>query len=314
MILHQSDDSGFRQAQEPSAGENCESVYPIDPDWNQGEAVAASCKADIDLCWTCGSCDNGCPIGIATGRLRPQRILRMAVFGMLDELFALPDVWYCISCRQCLHGCPNRVKPYELIAFLQNEAVAKGILSRDFINAYQKLFSQFQRVRWRTVVHCFQKELNHLTTETWYHWLKTPLRRPVYHPIKVERWKSAAPAPHFQGSVCLTCSECSGCCPIISDGDVFDPQRIIRKVTLGLIDDVLRSPQIWLCLGCKRCSEVCSQTVSGYDIIQQLQRQAIAERVVDPYLPIRLLEANRIIFPNFLDEVDTLIGLYKQQP
>jgi heterodisulfide reductase subunit C len=76
---------------------------------------------------------------------------------------------------------------------------------------------------------------------------------------------------------------------------------------------LLRSPAIWLCLGCQRCSEACSQTVSGYAIIRRLQLQAVEKGLVDSLLPIRLLEADRIIYPKFLDEIDTLIGLYRMK-
>ena len=35
---------------------------------------------------------------------------------------------------------------------------------------------------------------------------------------------------------------------------------------------------------------------------------------MDPDLPIRLLEADRIIYAKFLDEIDALIGLYRMEP
>ncbi|MDZ7580865.1 MAG: hypothetical protein U5R30_09665 [Deltaproteobacteria bacterium] len=54
----------------------------IEPDWNARRAMENSSGAGVDLCWTCGACDNGCPVNIATGRLRPQRNVRMAVDGL----------------------------------------------------------------------------------------------------------------------------------------------------------------------------------------------------------------------------------------
>ena len=291
---------------------------PIVPDWDRWRTIAASSGADIDLCWTCGACDNGCPVGLATGRLHPQRTVRMAIYGMMDELLSLPDIWYCLSCRRCLQGCPNRVKPYELHQHLRNEAIRKNIYSGDFISAYQKLFAEFQRVRWRAAAHCFKGELDDLPDHIWYQWLRKPISKAVYRQVSLGNDRSAhptqKPAAVLQGQNCFTCSECSGCCPIISDGNVFDPQRIIRMANLGLSDELLRSPAIWLCLGCQRCTEACSQTVSGHDIIRQLQRQAIEKGVVDPNLPMRLLDADRIIYPKFLDEIDTLIGLYRMKP
>ena len=97
---------------------------PIEPDWDAWQTIADDAGADIDRCWTCGACDNGCPVSLATGRLRPQRNVRMAVYGMLDQLLALPGIWYCLSCRRCLQGCPNRVKPASLAA--NSAAVARS--------------------------------------------------------------------------------------------------------------------------------------------------------------------------------------------
>ena len=290
---------------------------PIVPGWDAWRTIAIASGADIDRCWTCGACDNGCPVSLATERLRPQRTVRMAVYGMIAELLALPDIWYCLSCRRCLQGCPNLVKPFELHRYLQNEAIRTGVLSPDFLIAYRKLFAEFQRVRWRAAAHCFKGNLDHLPDQTWFQWLKKPLPHAPYRPVALGANRKAHLSPKSEmvlnGQACFTCSECSGCCPIICDGDVFDPQRIIRMVNLGLSDELLRSPAIWLCLGCQRCSEACSQTVSGYHIIRQLQQQAIEKGFVDPAYPLRLLAADRVIYPKYLDEIDTLIGLYRMK-
>jgi heterodisulfide reductase subunit C len=295
----------------------CRLVDPIDPDWEQRRTIAASSLADIDLCWACGACDNGCPVSMATGRLHPQHTVRMAVFGMLDELLCLPDIWYCLLCRRCLQGCPNRVKPYELHRYLQAEAIARGFFPAKFIAAYRKLISDFQRVRWKATAHCFKYELNTIDNSTWYRWLRSPLRKPVYNPIFLghrPEIPGGDPGAQFpQGRSCVTCSECSGCCPIMSDGDVFDPQRIIRQANLGLAANLLASPAIWLCLGCKRCAEACSQAASGYAVIQQLQQRALDTHIVDAGFQIRLRAADRIIYPKFLDEIDTLLGLFRQR-
>ena len=287
----------------------------IAPRWEIRRTLAEASAAEIDLCWTCGACDNGCPVCLATGRLRPQRTVRMAVYGLREELMALPDIWYCLSCRRCLQGCPNRVKPFELHRHLRIEALRCGILAQDFLDAYHRLFAEFQRVRWRSAAHCLTGSLDPMTDQTWYHWLKRPLHHALYRPVALGEKNASVPLSKpevlLNGQACFTCSECSGCCPIVCDGDVFDPQRIIRMANLGLADELLKSPAIWLCLGCQRCSEACSQTVSGYDIIRQLQRQAIAMGYVDAGLPQRLLAADRIIYPKFIDEIDTLIGLHR---
>ena len=296
-----------------SFGQRIPSV-PIEPDADVRRSIATAFpQAEIDLCWTCGACDNGCPVSMATGRLRPQRNVRMAVYGLMDHLLTLPDIWYCLSCRRCLQGCPNRVKPYALHRHLQDESLRRGYLANEFMAAYDRLFADFQRVRWRAAMHCFTGRLDHLPDNTWYQWLKQPLRKALYRPVALGHAPHPSPPPEALagGRACFTCSECSSCCPIICDGDVFDPQRIIRMANLGLADELLGSPAIWLCLGCQRCVEACSQTVSGYAIIQRLQAQAVQNGFVDRLFPARLLDADRIIYPKFLDAIDTLIGLYR---
>lgn len=294
------------------------SAIPIEPRWDERYAISLGSNADIDQCWTCGSCDNGCPVSTATGRLRPQQTVRMAVYGMTDRLLELPDIWYCLSCRRCLQGCPNRVRPFDLHRYLRTEAIRRGIIAVDFLDGYQRLFSEFQRVRWRAAAHCFNDRLDRLADQTWYQWLKRPLRQPVYRPIAFglnrKPNRPSAADGRLAAEACLTCSECSGCCPIYCDGNVFDPQRIIRMANLGLCDDLLRSPAIWLCLGCRRCQDACSQRVSGWEIIGWLQQQTIEKGLIDPGFPLRLREADRIIYPKFLDEIDVLIGLHRRHP
>jgi heterodisulfide reductase subunit C len=43
-------------------------------------------RADSTMCWTRSSCDCECPMNIATQRLRPQKIVRLANLGLVDDL------------------------------------------------------------------------------------------------------------------------------------------------------------------------------------------------------------------------------------
>jgi heterodisulfide reductase subunit C2 len=87
----------------------------LKPDAGHRKLIEQGAQADINRCWTCGSCDFECPVNVATGQLRPQKIVRMANLGLLDELLYEPAIWYCLTCRRCLQICPNTVKPSELI-------------------------------------------------------------------------------------------------------------------------------------------------------------------------------------------------------
>jgi len=64
-------------------------------------------------------------------------------------------------------------------------------------------------------------------------------------------------------SSCFTCGECSSSCPVAVERSAFDPRFIFRMVNLGLAEELLLSPSIWLCVQCGRCTEACSQLVDG---------------------------------------------------
>jgi heterodisulfide reductase subunit C len=97
------------------------------PDPSLGRQIALLSCSTASLCCTCSSCDIECPVNIATGRLRPQIIVRMANLGLWDELLNSPDIWYCLTCRRCLQVCPNSVRPSSLIGYIRHDALENGL-------------------------------------------------------------------------------------------------------------------------------------------------------------------------------------------
>ena len=79
----------------------------LSPNSKLRSLIETGAQADSRLCWTCGSCDFECPVNIATGRLRPQKIVRMANLGLPLELTSLAEIWYCLTCRRCAAVCPS---------------------------------------------------------------------------------------------------------------------------------------------------------------------------------------------------------------
>ena len=112
----------------------------LTPDAGLRKLIDKGARADINRCWTCGSCDFECPVNSATGQLRPQKIVRMANFGMLDELLNEPSIWYCLACRRCMQICPNTVKPSELIDHIRRILLKKNIIPIETVRAYRILF------------------------------------------------------------------------------------------------------------------------------------------------------------------------------
>lgn len=76
---------------------------------------------------------------------------------------------------------------------------------------------------------------------------------------------------------CYACGTCASGCPVHAHHPDFDPRRIIRKVLLGLKDELLESEEIWLCSTCYTCRERCPQEVGCAEIITELRNMAARE-------------------------------------
>jgi heterodisulfide reductase subunit C len=60
----------------------------------------------------------------------------------------------------------------------------------------------------------------------------------------------------------------------------FRTRKIIRKAQLGLKEEVLKSPDLWMCTTCYSCMERCPRDVQIVDIISVLRNMAIKEGVM----------------------------------
>ena len=291
-------------------GNNC-FIVPNPEIRNKAEEESS---AGIRNCWTCGSCDFECPINIFTGNLRPQKIVRMANLGLLEELLELPEIWYCINCHRCGQVCPNVVKPWALIEYVRLTAIFRKSVSWKAIQAYRHLWVRFQKVRWQVVQACLQgREIKSISDEQWYGWLDKKVPKPdgtihpgigtPYYDI-IKTWNKS-----YLSTNCFTCSECGSVCPVSCERDIFDPKAIVRMVNLGMVEELLVSPSIWLCLSCQRCSEVCSQMVDSANLIQALQDLSISSGAVDHGMKIRIENSSRAAYQRLVSEINLIMGL-----
>ncbi len=282
------------------------------PDPGLRKVIESACRAQSCQCWTCGSCDGECPVNIATGRLRPQRIVRLASLGFIEDLLDSSEIWYCLTCRRCLQICPNQVKPCDIIDYARQKAVSRGIVSYSSTRRLQLLFAQLQRVRWRAVEQCLKNNFDTLTREQIDQWLADPVPE-TGHAISPQ---GIHPGGSFFGitaaatrsAACFTCGECSSACPVSGERSVFDPRFIVRMVNFGLAEELVISPSIWLCLSCGRCTDACGQQVDGRQILQRLQTAAVSDAVVTPLSIFLMKKAEALIFSHFLDRVDDIFG------
>ena len=287
-------------------------MEPFVPDPDQRKRIEMGSSADIRMCWTCGSCDAQCPVNIATGRLRPQKIVRIANLGFLDELLHMPEIWYCLTCRRCMQVCPNAVSPSTLIDYARRKALFKGVVSLDLFRRHANLFKRFQQVRWHTVRHCLSGELGGFDQQKWGRWQRQP-DEPGSSTISLPSFNQVTPEYRdmirdSRTQACFTCGECSSACPIACGRSAFDPRALFRLVNLGMLDELIRSPSIWLCIECGRCTQSCSQQVDGRQIIKAIKEFAIQTGQIDMEFHLRLEKANRLVFGHYLKEIDLLFN------
>lgn len=275
------------------------------------KAIQEKTEANASLCWSCSACDSECPVFIGSSSLRPQKVLRMANLGLLDDLVSLPEIWYCLACGRCTRSCPNDCEPETVIGFLIKEAISSGVCDEAGLNRYKEFFTRFQRVRWQVARKCMEGVVPDVTEALWEKWLAEPIKIPEEDVVV----SNLSPSGNFlsgaeksQTVACFTCSECTNACPICFERSVFDPQWIFRMVNLGMEAEILKSPSIWLCLECQTCTDACSQKVSGHTMIKKLQDLALSEGAVDPEFKKRWISAQKLLYPKFTREIDKIFG------
>jgi len=97
-------------------------------------------KFNLNLCLTCGTCTNGCPItgtpGMEGGDTR--KVLRMLAFGLIDEVVESKYPWLCTGCGRCVHACPMGIDIVAINAYMKSlrpRDQVPGILHKGVLNA-----------------------------------------------------------------------------------------------------------------------------------------------------------------------------------
>ena len=92
---------------------------------------------------------------------------------------------------------------------------------------------------------------------------------------------------------CFACGTCAAGCPVTEVDSEYNCRRIIRQILLGMREEVLSSPLIWMCLVCYRCYVRCPQKVNFTDIMRVLRYLAVKEKRVSAETFERINELDR---------------------
>jgi heterodisulfide reductase subunit C len=103
---------------------------------------------------------------------------------------------------------------------------------------------------------------------------------------------------------CYACGTCTAGCPVRRFHPVFNPRRILRMVLLGMRDQVLKEPFVWVCATCYTCQERCPQGVRIASIMTALRNIAVRLGNMPEIVPMqmKLLTEKGTLYP--LDDFD----------
>jgi len=74
---------------------------------------------------------------------------------------------------------------------------------------------------------------------------------------------------------CYECGACVNDCPVVKVNPEFNPNQIIGKLLSGDLEAVLGSHDIWRCVDCYTCYELCPQKMGMNKIFDKLKHIAI---------------------------------------
>jgi CoB--CoM heterodisulfide reductase subunit B len=74
---------------------------------------------------------------------------------------------------------------------------------------------------------------------------------------------------------CYECGACVNDCPVVKITPDFNPNEIIGKLLAGELDSVIESHNIWRCVDCYTCYELCPQKMGMNKIFDKLKHIAV---------------------------------------
>jgi heterodisulfide reductase subunit B/Fe-S-cluster-containing hydrogenase component 2 len=81
---------------------------------------------------------------------------------------------------------------------------------------------------------------------------------------------------------CYECGACVDDCPVVKVNLFFEPNKMIGEILSGSLEEVLASEEVWQCLDCYTCYELCPQKFGMNKIFDKLKVLALERGYVPP--------------------------------
>ncbi len=88
--------------------------------------VKRKSETDLNLCYQCRTCSNGCPF-VAAMDYPPNVVIRMVQYGMRQQVLECSTIWVCVNCHTCSSQCPNNIDIAAIMNTLTRMALEEGV-------------------------------------------------------------------------------------------------------------------------------------------------------------------------------------------
>ncbi len=82
-------------------------------------------------------------------------------------------------------------------------------------------------------------------------------------------------------SVCYQCKKCTSGCPV-SGMAQCPPSEMVRRLHLGMGDELLNSDILWMCVSCETCSTRCPMGIDVAAVMDALRKLAVHRGAARP--------------------------------
>ena len=102
-------------------------IKAVNPRQSLAAEVAARSGAELNRCYQCGSCANGCPF-VQAMDYTPNQVLRLVQYGLRQEALTCKTIWVCVGCHTCSSQCPMGIDIAAAMDTLRLMAVEEGVV------------------------------------------------------------------------------------------------------------------------------------------------------------------------------------------
>jgi len=79
-------------------------------------------------------------------------------------------------------------------------------------------------------------------------------------------------------SLCFQCGTCSAACPNAAETD-FLPRQVMKRVQLGMEEDILSSKTPWVCASCLSCTVRCPRGIDLARVMEAIRLLKLRDNI-----------------------------------